>query len=81
LTLDYLVFACIGFVGVFVPTFILPRSSRVFCAIFLLFLGISYYRLVVGHWRLPDIFSLLLGGLIAIIIHYFCSRPKKADGV
>ncbi len=37
LTLNYLVFACIGFVGVFVPTFILPRTSRVFCAIVLLF--------------------------------------------
>jgi len=77
--------ALIGFAGVFLPSFILPRQSRVAGAIFLLLLGIFYTStLTVVYWEplLPQIrrqlplLLLLAGGLIAIGFHYFSTRQK-----
>jgi hypothetical protein len=86
-----LIFLTIGFIGVFLPSFILPRQSRVGCAIFLTLL-ISYCNSIAYTWDLslvPPIpktltaaFYLLspfFGGLIAIGIHYFLARQKKHD--
>ena len=78
----------VGFGGVFLPSFVLPRQSRVAGAIFLLFLGIFYAgTITVVYWEplLPQIrrqlplLLLLVGGLIAIGIHYFLVWQKKND--
>jgi hypothetical protein len=79
--------ALIGFVGVFLPSFVLPRQSRVVGAIFLLLFGIFYYcTCVIIYWEplLPQIRKQMLpllllfaGGLIASGIHYFLARQKK----
>jgi hypothetical protein len=87
-----LIFVTIGFIGVFLPSFILPRQSRVGCAIFLTLL-ISYCNSIAYTWDLSLVppmpktlktaFYLLspfFGGLIAIGVHYFLARQKKHDG-
>src|SRR5271168_2272706 len=81
------VIALIGFVGVFLPSFVLPRQSRVVGAIFLLLLGIFYTSTItIVYWEplLPQIRKQMLpllllfaGGLIASGIHYFLARQKK----
>jgi hypothetical protein len=88
----YLIIATVCFIVVFLPSFILPRQSRVGCAIFLALL-IPYCNSIVWNWDLslvPPIpktlkaaFYLLspfFGGLIAIGVHYFLARQKKHDG-
>lgn len=89
----YFMTVIVGFLGVFFPTFILPRQSRVACAVFLLLLGVLYYCTLVASYESPllkeisklltkpQLFLLLFGGLIAIWLHYrfFCSkRPCKS---
>jgi hypothetical protein len=78
----------VGFVGVFLPSFVLPRQSRVVGAILLLLLGTFYTgTITIVYWEplLPQIrrqlplLLLLVGGLIAIGIHYFLARQKKND--
>jgi len=70
------------------PSFVLPRQSRVVGAIFLLLLGIFYTgTITIVYWEplLPQIrrqlplLLLFVGGLIAIGIHYFLARQKKYD--
>ena len=85
--------ACLvtGFVGVFFPSFIVPRPSRWFCALFLLVLGVGFYY--VGFIRGTDtqdpelrqalpssaILPLIGGGVLALFIHWRMSRREKAS--
>jgi hypothetical protein len=81
-----------GFMGVFLPSFFLPRPSRWFCSIFLLVLGAGFYyfrfiRQV--HGEDPEVtmlqpasslLALVLGGVAAIIIHWLFRRPNTMTG-
>ena len=82
-----------GFVAVFLPSFILPRQSRIACAVLLLFFEIGVCIWIIedmraGYvdslWqeaeyllRTPGPLPLLFGGLIAIAIHYYLAQMKK----
>ena len=78
-----------GFVWVFLPSFILPRQSRVSCAVFLLIFGMFYYSICVFDYERPVLLqipellkrfpslSLLSGGLMAVGIHNFLAWQKK----
>jgi hypothetical protein len=83
-----------GFIAVFLPSFILPRQSRIVCAVFLLFFEIGVYIWIIevmragyvdSFWqeveyllRTPGLLPLLFGGLIAIAIHCYLARTKKS---
>jgi hypothetical protein len=80
-----------GFVWVFLPSFILPRKSRVSCAVFLFIFGMFYYSICVFDYERPVLLqipellnrtqsvSLLSGGLIAVGIHCYWARQKKHE--
>jgi hypothetical protein len=89
----HLILAIIGFVGVLFPSFILPSQSRVRCAIFLTLL-LTYRNSISWTWdlslipRIPEtlqeafyLLSPFCGGLAAIGIHFFYSRPNARSWV
>jgi hypothetical protein len=81
--------ASTGFIGVFVPSFLAPRISRWFTALFLLGAGSCFYHSrfmdvsspeegdFLGTW--PLFLFLVSGGALAVVAHWVL-RPTHRNG-